>query len=142
MEQVDQQVILEKIDTIGRCIERVKVELPASSEELKSNVQAQDMVVLNLQRLVQAAVDLAAHMIGANQWQTPTQASDVFEILARQKIIAPDLARKLVGAVGFRNLAVHEYKELDYDIVYAISTKGLEDFIEFSKRVLQHLGIK
>ena len=38
-------------------------------------------------------------------------------------------------AVGFRNIAVHEYEEIDWDIVYAIATEGIADFQQFAEAI-------
>lgn len=38
-------------------------------------------------------------------------------------------------AVGFRNIAVHAYQEINWEIVYAVITKRLVDFVEFARAV-------
>ena len=45
------------------------------------------------------------------------------------------LAVRLRGAVGFRNIAVHNYDRVDWAIVFAISTRHLDDFREFAAAV-------
>ncbi len=36
------------------------------------------------------------------------------------------------GAVGFRNIAVHNYQSIDWNIVHAVAHQGLEDFRAFA----------
>jgi uncharacterized protein YutE (UPF0331/DUF86 family) len=38
--------------------------------------------------------------------------------------------------VGFRNIAVHQYRELDYEIVTTVIERGLDDVVHF----LDHLA--
>jgi uncharacterized protein YutE (UPF0331/DUF86 family) len=38
--------------------------------------------------------------------------------------------------VGFRNIAVHAYKQIDWTIVYYLITQRLDDFNLFSKHVI------
>ena len=44
--------------------------------------------------------------------------------------------------VGFRNIAVHDYKALNLDIVQAIVEEHLTDFLEFRRLVLQTDGFR
>jgi uncharacterized protein YutE (UPF0331/DUF86 family) len=37
--------------------------------------------------------------------------------------------------VGFRNVAVHRYRELDLAILAAVITRDLGDLLDFSERV-------
>ena len=42
--------------------------------------------------------------------------------------------------VGFRNIAVHQYRELDLDIVIAVISKGLDDLLAFAAAMKQILA--
>lgn len=44
------------------------------------------------------------------------------------------------AAVGFRNIAVHDYQAVDWHIVFDITHHGLEDFRAFAKAVDALLG--
>jgi uncharacterized protein YutE (UPF0331/DUF86 family) len=48
-------------------------------------------------------------------------------------LIELDLASKLVSAVGFRNISVHEYAEVDWAIVIIVATTGIEDLRAFGR---------
>ncbi len=39
------------------------------------------------------------------------------------------------GAVGFRNIAVHNYQSIDWNIVHAVTYQGLEDFRDFAAKL-------
>lgn len=91
----------------------------------------QDLLDRRMQKAIEAAIDIAIHL--ASQLRLPSQekASDVFKILAQNKIIDKQLAQRLKGAVGFRNILVHEYTEVDYHLAYSdlgLKLKDLEDF--------------
>ena len=47
-----------------------------------------------------------------------------------------DLALRMKKAVGFRNLAVHNYEAINWAIVYAIARNHTADFQEFSRAVI------
>ena len=48
-----------------------------------------------------------------------------------------ELVRKLQRMVGFRNIAVHDYQDLNLDIIESIIKNNLGDFLEFSKVFLK-----
>jgi uncharacterized protein YutE (UPF0331/DUF86 family) len=66
-------------------------------------VDIQDLIELNLQRAVQAAIDLA---------------------------------HRLRRMTGFRNIAVHEYDEMDPRVVAAIVDHHLDDLRELARTIL------
>jgi len=59
---------------------------------------------------------------------------------AREERIPQALAERLQRMVGFRNIAVHAYQELQLPIVVAVITGHLVDFTDFSQAVLLREG--
>lgn len=41
------------------------------------------------------------------------------------------------NAVGFRNIAVHNYEAINWFVVHAIATRHLDDFREFPESVMR-----
>lgn len=62
-----------------------------------------------------------------------------FTGLAASGVIAAELAGKLRRAVGFRNIAVHNYEAIDWDIVFALTGEPLSDFEQFAAAVAMAL---
>lgn len=50
-----------------------------------------------------------------------------------------DTAEALIAAVGFRNIAVHAYQDIDWDIVYSIVTARLHVFQDFIKQIVNKI---
>ena len=65
--------------------------------------------------------------------------AEAFDVLAASGVISTDLGKRLRGAVGFRNIAVHSYQAIDWNIVHAITLAGLEDFRQFAAAVASRL---
>ena len=134
---IDKKVIGEKLLSLNRCLERIKLHTPANVEALQSDFDTQDIICLNIQRAVQISVDIAAHILAEQlHEQTPTMA-ETFLTLSKYGILESQLASRLAKAVGFRNIAVHEYDTLDMNILYSIITKEIGCFYEFSDTVLR-----
>ena len=66
--------------------------------------------------------------------------ADNFAILQEANVITPALADRMMKTVGFRNIAVHSYQTIDWNIVYQICTRHLDDFRQFAKAIAQQLA--
>lgn len=123
-------VLLNKAVIIERCLRRVDEEYAGDPARLR-NFTHQDAVVLNLQRACQAAIDIAMHVLRSEHIGVPQSSANAFDLLVEAGRIEDDLARKLRGMVGFRNIAVHEYQRLDLDILEHIVLHSRGDLVEF-----------
>lgn len=122
-------VILNKIDTIERCINRIK-EVYDNNPENLNDYTKQDSIVLNIQRACEASIDLAMHVISEKKLGVPQSSRDGFEVLNKNNLIDDKLTKNLKAMVGFRNIAVHDYKKIEIKIVQMIIEKHLYDFQE------------
>lgn len=130
-------VILNKISIVERCIRRIHEEYESNPVNLK-NFTKQDSIILNLQRACEASIDLAMHLVAENKLGLPQKSRDAFALLEEKGIISTTLSRKMQAMVGFRNIAVHDYQEINIVILQKIIESHLEDFTEFTKTVLQY----
>lgn len=133
---MDQAIIAEKMESLRRCVRRVEEKRPATAEELKGNPDLQDIISVNLTRAVQVAVDIATHVLADKDRPAPDSMGQAFRELAEADMIPGALAERMIAAVGFRNVAVHSYRTINWDIVHAISHDRLDDFRAFA----EHLG--
>lgn len=60
--------------------------------------------------------------------------------LAAADVIARDLAVRLKKAVGFRNIAVHNYEVIDWKVVHSIAQNHLSDFSDFAHAINARIG--
>ena len=138
---MDKLLIAQKLESLRRCIERVDSKCPPSADALANNIDAQDIVVLNLSRAVQMCVDIASHLVAQTQRPAPATMGEAIEELHVLGAIDADTATHLRKAVGFRNIATHNYETMNWAIVYSICTVGLKDFKTFAKQVAAHSGL-
>jgi uncharacterized protein YutE (UPF0331/DUF86 family) len=130
-------VILNKAEIIERCIARIKETYAREGGALLSDYSCQDVVVLNLERACQAAIDLGMRWVRLESLGIPKDSRDAFTLLSSADLIPLELADSLKKMVGFRNIAVHDYREIDFAIVRAIIERGFPDF-----RDLIRLGLR
>ena len=130
-------VLLNKANTIERCVARVREEYDSNPETFSDNYTRQDAAILNIQRACEAALDMGQHLIRREKLGVPQSSRDVFELLARAGWIETALAESLKHMIGFRNIAVHDYQTLQFPITVNVITQHLDEFLFFSETILK-----
>jgi uncharacterized protein YutE (UPF0331/DUF86 family) len=134
----DEDVVLAKASHIRRTVETVRSLSGPENAGLKDWIR-DDVTVLNLQRAVEALLDLASHLISANGWELPRDGRHAFAILRSHGLLT-EPEQGLAGAmVGFRNVAVHDYAALDVEIVRGIARNRLGDLESLVSALLGRL---
>lgn len=133
-------VVVNKAAIIERCIARVRQEYAADDRNLTDDQRRQDSIILNLQRACEAAIDLAMHVVRVRRLGVPQETRDGFAFLREAGILEAELADRMMAMVGFRNVAVHDYRRLDLAIVRSIVTERLGDFLDLTRTLLAEQG--
>lgn len=137
---IDRDRVMAKITTIERCLARI-AEVRGERRKDLLPVDVEDIASLNLQRAIQAAVDLATHIASSEGYGTPDSTAGVFTLLQQRGVIEADLATRLRRMVGFRNIAVHEYQTVDPAILESILERHLGDLRILTTQVLDHFRL-
>lgn len=139
---MDWTVIEQKLESLRRTLCRIEEKCPKDIDTLEKDIDAQDIIALNLTRAIQICVDIGAHLISTTELPPPDTMGQTFDVLNKAGIISADLAVRMKKAVGFSNIAVHNYDAINWAIVYSIAKSSLPDFGEFAKAVvkLQRVG--
>ena len=130
-------IILNKVSTIERCLDRIKVEYADDDINLYQNYTKQDAIILNLQRICEAVIDIAMHIVRVKKLGIPQESREAFDFLQQAKIIDEKLAVALKRMVGFRNIAVHDYQKINLEIIKKIVEEHLSEFVFFSRQMLK-----
>lgn len=129
-------VLFNKAAIIERCIRRIREEYAACPD--LDNFTHVDALTLNIERGCQASIDMAMHLVAKQHLGIPQSSAESFDLLAKAGLIDSKLCRALRGMTGFRNIAVHEYEELDTGVLKYIAETGHRDFVTFCRA----LGLK
>jgi uncharacterized protein YutE (UPF0331/DUF86 family) len=135
MAKASEVLINEKINSVLRCLDRIKSKKPASEAALAGDLDAQDIISLNLERATQCCVDIAAHIISRTQLAAPKTMTDAFASLVQGGLISEPTCVRMQKAVGMRNVLVHQYQELNWSIIWTILENHLVDYIEFTTEI-------
>lgn len=131
-------VVLAKFSAIERCIRRIE----QFSDRISNfdDIDAADIVALNLERAIQSVIDSCNIIVADMKYQLPNSFKKTADILCENRWISPEMAAKIKQMIGFRNLTVHEYKEIDRQILIRAATQGIKDLYEFMDAVSERFG--
>lgn len=133
---MDTELVTSKLDSLARCVERLESKTPETLEVLQKDIDAQDIIAVNLERAVQLCVDITLHWISTrSQIPVPETMAESFMAMAAQDELPEPIARDLISAVGFRNLSVHAYDKINWEIVWKIITQHLDVFPKFAAHI-------
>lgn len=132
------EVLLGKANIIERCLKRIDEVYLGHEDELETDFIRQDSIVLNLQRACEASIDAAMHLVRIHKLGIPNESRQAFELLAKAGKLDASLERKLIGMIGFRNVAVHNYQELDMAILRGILAERLVDLRTFAALLIKN----
>jgi uncharacterized protein YutE (UPF0331/DUF86 family) len=137
---MDRDVIERKLELLRHCVARVRAKRPPTAEALAADADLQDVLVLNLSRAVQVCVDIGAHLLAPAGGAPPATMGETFTRLGEAGLIDTALATRLRSAVGFRNIAVHNYEAIDWAIVWRLAGDPLGDFEAFARQAALRLA--
>jgi uncharacterized protein YutE (UPF0331/DUF86 family) len=138
---VDSDIILAKASAVEKHLRRIEEKSQIPLPEFLNNSDLQDVILFNIQMAVQNCIDIAAHLASSEGFGVPGSNNELFYTLEEHAIINPQLTERLVKAVGFRNLIVHEYARLELDRVFHIARKEIHDLHDFIKTILVHYNL-
>ena len=138
---MDNEVIEQKLEPLRRCFQHTEEKCPSSAESHAEDFDLQDIVALNLTRATQLYVDIGAHLIAGKDIPPSTTMGQTFDALAKFEVINTELAIRMRKAVGFRNIAVHNYEAINWQIAHTIATSHQKNFKNFAKAVIQKCGL-
>ena len=133
----DRDLILAKAGAIEKYLNRIKIKRETDLKTFLADIDRQESVLFNLQMAIQNCIDIAAHIVGDEGLGVPGSTNEMFYLLEEHGLLGPQLVEKMVKAVGFRNLVVHEYGKVDLEQVLDIAHKGVDDLQKYIASILK-----
>ena len=128
-------VVINKTQSLQRCIARAREEYAFAGRDFSTSVTHQDAAVLNITRACELTIDLANHLIKVRKLGIPTDTRESFELLEQARLIEPAISQSMQSMVGFRNVAVHDYRQLNTEIVNWVIEEGLNNLLSFADQI-------
>lgn len=138
---IDKSLIVAKAGKVEAHLRRIKAKRSVKMEEFLNDLDVQESILFNLQMAVQNCIDIAAHIISDDELGVAGSTSEMFYMLQENGYLTPELTEKMVAAVGFRNLAIHEYGKIDLRRVYQIAHQDVDDLEEYLRAIFRKCGM-
>lgn len=132
-------MVLRKLSAIDEYLQQIREFSGVSVDEYKSDWKSQRIVERTLQMLIETCADIANHIISDRNMRIPTSYSDTFRVLLENNVIDENLFAVMEKMAKFRNIVVHQYEEVDAEIVIIVLRKHLDDFVRFRGAILGSL---
>ncbi len=130
---VDREIFSRRLEALHGYFEKLRAFLEVDEDEFVREPALHDLAERYLHLAVEACLDLANHWIADRSLPTPDANRDTFTILERAGELSPEIADRLRGWAGFRNILVHEYIEIDHAIAYRAIRNELGDLESFAR---------
>lgn len=133
----DAALLLKKLALIETCVADLR--RLARPDALKADIRERRFVEHTLQIAIQAALDVASHVVSDLRLGEPRTSRELFDLLERNGWLNTPLAATLRNMVGFRNILVHGYDDVDLEIVRNVLDAHLDDMLAFVGLIRERL---
>ncbi|MCP3964407.1 MAG: DUF86 domain-containing protein [bacterium] len=110
-----------------------------SREEFLGDPHRHHLAERFLHLACECVLDISQHVISDMGFRQPEDYKDSMEVLRQEGILGDDLAKRLKGWMGFRNVLVHLYLAIDHNQSYDTIHNELGDLEDFKKNMAQLL---
>ena len=129
----DRALVAKKLAWIESCV--VELRTLARPEELRRDVRQQGFVKRTLQIAIQAALDVATHIISDQKLNEPEENRGAFAVVADAGWLPAHLADTLSRMDGFRNMLIYQDDEVDLATVEEVLLYRLDDLLAFTAAI-------
>jgi len=127
------EVIRKRLNKLDEYLEILNDLKKYSLEDFISTPEYYGSVERFLQLAIETTVDIGNHIVADLGLGEVNWYSDIAAILEEKNFISVDLREKWIRMVGFRNILVHDYLEVDREIVYEVLHNRLGDIEELKQ---------
>ncbi len=137
---IDRDLILAKAGSVQKYLSRVMEKRDIDLQIFLKDLDRQESILFNLQMAVQNCIDIAAHIISEEGFGVPGSTNEMFYLLEANGYLDSELTEKMVKAVGFRNLIVHEYGKIELKQVFEVAQEDIKDLDEYLISIFKKSG--
>ena len=132
---VDQNVLSSRLNALERYLERLEAFSQIPLEEFLAEEDVHHLAERYLHLACECMIDIGQHVISDMGYRQPEGYRDVMRVFAEEGIFDSELADRLAGWVGFRNVLVHLYVDIDHSVSYRTIVEELGDLRAFAEKM-------
>lgn len=124
---VEKEILRRRLNKLEEYLAYLREAQTYSETEFTSEPEKFGSVERFLHLSVEAVNAMASHIVADRTLGTVERAQDLPKIFAEQDLIDSALEETSAGMIGFRNVLVHDYVDIDRSKVYDILQDRLSD---------------
>jgi uncharacterized protein YutE (UPF0331/DUF86 family) len=132
----DPELVAKKLALIETCVEQLRS--LAHPDAIRRDVREERFVEHTLQIAIQAAMDVASHIVSDDRLGEPETSRELIDLLVKAGRLPESLGSTLRDMVGFRNVIVHGYQDVDLGVVEDVLRNHLDDLLAFVAAIRRH----
>lgn len=110
---VDERRVRRLLQRIGDDLVYLEARARDDREAIRADADRLAALKYHFLTAIEGCVNVAQHLCASEGWGPPASNADAPRILGRQGVLTEALADSLSRAVGFRNVLVHGYADVD-----------------------------
>lgn len=128
---VDQEKLSSRLSALEGYLTELRSFRDTTREEFVREPALHHLAERFLHLACECVLDIAHHLISDQGYRQATSYRSAIEILAEEHLLSEDLSARLQGWMGFRNVLVHFYMDIDHGKSYEAIQEDLGDLEEF-----------
>lgn len=132
---IEADLIRRKLSRMNMYLEKLKPIAEHTLEEYLSDFYLKASAERLIQLIVDCASDINNHVVVEMGQRPPEDYASSFIRASEAGMLTAELANRLKGSGGMRNILVHEYMDIDDEKVYKVLPIALSDFKEYIRQV-------
>jgi uncharacterized protein YutE (UPF0331/DUF86 family) len=133
----DRELLAARLAFVETCVRELRtLSRPAAIE---SDIRELRFAEHTLQIAIQAALDVASHIVSDDRLGEPRTHRELFDLIAAHGWIPAALCERLRDMAGFRNILVHGYAEVNPRIVRSVVEDHLGELEAFVSAVRRRI---
>ena len=137
---VSQEIITRLFSLLNRYLSELKAEQQTTWEDFSKDVKIKRFVERTLQMVIEVCFDAGNHIISDEGWFEAETNREIFIRLNEKKVISSALLENLLQMASFRNRIVHDYAEINPEIVFGILKNHLKDFESYVSEIFKWIN--
>jgi uncharacterized protein YutE (UPF0331/DUF86 family) len=130
--------ITRRLEKLRECLGKLEPLRKKRREEFARQPYLRDIVERNLEVAIQCLIDMGNRIISIEDAEKPKDYYEIFLILGSLQVLPSEFAKQIAPMAGFRNILVHDYVSIDWDLVHDHLQK-LGDFYDFERHIKKWL---
>lgn len=135
----DPDLIRRKLSRLNMYLDKLKPIAEHTFEEYRSDFYLKTSAERLIHLIVECASDINSHVVVESGQRPPEDYTSSFVRASEVGLITRELADKIKGSGGMRNILVHEYMEIDDKKVYSIIPDAISYYKEYIRQVDEFL---